>query len=525
MTARRRGRLVDPVAARSSSATPRPARWSARAARRTRTAPRSTRPPGGRRCRRRSTQAGGLDDVAAVAVGGQQHGMVCLDEAGEVVRPALLWNDTRSAGAAADLVAELRRCRRRGPRRSASCRWRRSPSPSCAGWPSTSRTPPRATAAVCLPHDWLTWRLGGAAGLDALRHRPRRRERHRLLVAGDRGATGPTCSSAAFGRDARGARACSARATAAGRPPAGAVLGPGTGDNAAAALGLGAGPATWSCRSAPPAWSFARRRARRPPTRPGIVAGFADATGGYLPLVCTLNAARVLDAAAALLGRRPRPAVAELALSRPGRGRRAGAGALPGGRAHPEPARRHRRAARADAWRPPPRPTWPGPRSRGMLCGLADGARRAGRPGRRRSSRVLLVGGGARSEAVRRIAPAVFGRPVVVPARRASTSPTAPPGRPPGCWPAGPSRPAGSRPGPRRYEADPTPAVPRAVRGGPRPHHRSRARQQRSQPGYYCRRPGGRPGRGGGPDMTKRWRAPPGPLVVGSEATERTGHA
>jgi len=33
--------------------------------------------------------------------------MVCLDGAGDVVRPALLWNDTRSAGAAHDLVAEL----------------------------------------------------------------------------------------------------------------------------------------------------------------------------------------------------------------------------------------------------------------------------------------------------------------------------------------------------------------------------------------------------------------------------------
>ena len=47
-------------------------------------------------------QAGGLDDVAAASVAGQQHGMVVLDENGEVVRPALLWNDTRSAGAAAD---------------------------------------------------------------------------------------------------------------------------------------------------------------------------------------------------------------------------------------------------------------------------------------------------------------------------------------------------------------------------------------------------------------------------------------
>ena len=52
-------------------------------------------------------RAGGLDDVEAIAVGGQQHGMVCLDATGAVVRPALLWNDTRSAQAAADLVAEL----------------------------------------------------------------------------------------------------------------------------------------------------------------------------------------------------------------------------------------------------------------------------------------------------------------------------------------------------------------------------------------------------------------------------------
>ena len=51
--------------------------------------------------------AGGLDGVEAIAVAGQQHGMVCLNADGQVVRPALLWNDTRSAQAAADLVAEL----------------------------------------------------------------------------------------------------------------------------------------------------------------------------------------------------------------------------------------------------------------------------------------------------------------------------------------------------------------------------------------------------------------------------------
>ena len=51
--------------------------------------------------------AGGLEGVAAISVGGQQHGMVALDDTGEVIRPALLWNDTRSASAASDLNAEL----------------------------------------------------------------------------------------------------------------------------------------------------------------------------------------------------------------------------------------------------------------------------------------------------------------------------------------------------------------------------------------------------------------------------------
>jgi len=52
-------------------------------------------------------EAGGLADVAAVSVAAQQHGMVVLDEDGRVIRPALLWNDTRSAQAAADLINEV----------------------------------------------------------------------------------------------------------------------------------------------------------------------------------------------------------------------------------------------------------------------------------------------------------------------------------------------------------------------------------------------------------------------------------
>ena len=85
-----------------------------------------------------TADAGGLDDVAAVSVGGQQHGMVALDEDGDVVRPALLWNDNRSAPAAADLTEELGGAGGLGADRWAWSRWRRSRSPSCAGWPTTS---------------------------------------------------------------------------------------------------------------------------------------------------------------------------------------------------------------------------------------------------------------------------------------------------------------------------------------------------------------------------------------------------
>ena len=111
--------------------------------------------------------AGGLDDVDALAVGAQQHGYVSLDDGGDVVRPALLWNDNRSAPQAAALIAELG-----GPRAWAD---------AVGSVPVASFTATKArwvaehepenatrTAAVCLPHDWLGWRLLGAPGLDAL---------------------------------------------------------------------------------------------------------------------------------------------------------------------------------------------------------------------------------------------------------------------------------------------------------------------------------------------------------------------
>src|SRR5688500_4288563 len=110
--------------------------------------------------------AGGLDDVAAIAVGGQQHGMVVLDADGVVIRDALLWNDTRSAGAALDLVRELGD----GDPAAGAAAWARA----VGSVPVASLTvtklrwlrdaePGNAArvAAVALPHDWLTWRLAG----------------------------------------------------------------------------------------------------------------------------------------------------------------------------------------------------------------------------------------------------------------------------------------------------------------------------------------------------------------------------
>lgn len=108
--------------------------------------------------------AGGFDDVAAVGIGGQQHGLVALDSDGRVIRPALLWNDTRSADAATALTAEIgatEYARRTGVVPVASftaskLRWLADAEPDHAA----------RVAAVALPHDWLTWRLRGYGPVD-----------------------------------------------------------------------------------------------------------------------------------------------------------------------------------------------------------------------------------------------------------------------------------------------------------------------------------------------------------------------
>jgi len=352
--------------------------------------------------------AGGLDGVGAIAVAGQQHGMVCLDADGEVVRPALLWNDTRSAKETAELVEE------HGAQAWADATGS-LPVPSFTvtklRWLAVHEPANAArTAAVCLPHDWLTWKLRGTGSLDDL-----------VTDRGDASGTGyfsgvtnaylPELLELGLGRSDVVLPRVLGPHESGGTTPSGVVLGPGTGDNAGAALGLGAGPGDVVISlGTSGVVSAVSTVPTADPT--GIIAGFASASGEHLPLVCTLNAARVLDAACALL-RVDHAELARLALAAP-----AGSGGLV-------------LVPYLEGERTPNRPDATGALHgitlatstpeylarayvEGLASGLADALDAlvaAGVP----VERVFLVGGGARSDAVATIAPAVLGTPVLRP--------------------------------------------------------------------------------------------------------------
>ncbi|MBW8750361.1 MAG: xylulokinase [Propionibacteriales bacterium] len=353
--------------------------------------------------------AGGLDDVAAISVGGQQHGMVCLDDDGEVVRPALLWNDNRSAAAARDLTAELGGAQAWAEQIGVvpvasltvtKLRWLAEHEPDNA----------RRTSAVCLPHDWLTWQLAGAGSLDAL-----------VTDRGDASGTGYWSTvtgdyrtdllTRALGREALLPTVLKPHEVAGVASAGDARLGPGTGDNAASALGLGAlpGDVIVSIGTSGVACAVSDVPAR---DASGAVAGFADATGRYLPLVATLNAARVLNAAGRILGV-DHDELSRLALSAP-----AGAGGLvvvPYLEGERTPVKPDSTAAIHGLTLGTADPAHLARAAvEGLLCSLADCLDALESQGSV-VRRVLLIGGGAASEAVRAIAPAVLGHPVHVP--------------------------------------------------------------------------------------------------------------
>jgi len=346
--------------------------------------------------------AGGslVDGADAVGVAAQQHGMVVLDDAGEVVRPALLWNDLRSADAAERLVDELG-----GPQRCAEL----TGSVLTASFTATKlrwladheRAVAERVAAVVLPHDWLTQRLtGGDLTTDA----------------GDASGTGyfdpatrswrPEIVELALGHAVTVPRVAEPSEVV-GRTPSGAVVSAGTGDNMAAALGLDLEPGDVVVSVGTSGTAFAVTGAPRADAS-GLVCGFCDAGGGYLPLVCTVNASRVLSTTARLLGRTLDEFDALARTAPPGAN---GVLLLP----YLDGERTPNRPAATGVFRGVTSTTEPADIARaaveGLLCSLADAVTALDLT----ATRIILIGGGSRSESVQLLAPAFFEADVVVP--------------------------------------------------------------------------------------------------------------
>ena len=347
-----------------------------------------------------------LERADAVSVGGQQHGMVLLDEAGEVVRDALLWNDTRSAPQAQTLIEEMggaaASVEEIGSLMVASftaskLRW------VCDEEPENAQR----AARVLLPHDYVSLHLaepGTAPFTDR----------------GDASGTGyystseeawrPELAEAALGRAVELPRLPSAPQEVMARTASGAVIAAGTGDNMAAALGLSLGPGDVSV-SIGTSGVCAMVSDARPGDASGTVTGFADATGRFLPMTTTINASRILEAGRALLGV-DHEEMAQLALaSVPGAH---GVTLLPYFDGERTPNRPTARATLTGMSTSTTREDVARAYVEGLLCSLADGIAALEERTGTAARRITLIGGGARSRAVQQLAPAIFGREVTI---------------------------------------------------------------------------------------------------------------
>jgi xylulokinase len=346
-------------------------------------------------------QAAGSPVVAAIAIGGQQHGMVALDRDDQPVHAAKLWNDTESDADARWLIDQL----------GSEAAWAEAiGSVPVAAFTITKlswlhRTHPEQwsrLARVVLPHDYVTHRLTG-------RHTTDR---------GDASGTGywsPSTGEYRYDvleivdaqRDWTSVVPTVLGPMESAGDWSGAVVAPGTGDNMAAALGVGLRPGDAMMSIGTSGTVSAVSSA--PTVDPsGAVAGFADATGRFLPLVCTSNAAKVLEAIRNLLGV-DHAEFDRLALA-----------ADPGGPVL---------LPYFDGERSPYRPTATGSMTGlrsdvtraqfarsavdGVACGLLDGLD-ALRGHADVGGRLVLVGGGARSLAVQAVIAGLAGMSVIV---------------------------------------------------------------------------------------------------------------
>lgn len=361
-----------------------------------------------------SQVSGFLGQVRAISVVAQQHGLVCLDADGRAVRPAKLWNDTTSASQAKALVE-----------RFGADAWARR----CGLVPVASITITKLAWLVdnepdvvvgadvfVLPHDYLTLRLSGervtdrgdASGTGWWSPISERYEPDLLgLVVDDPQAVidrlptvlGPW-ESAGFVTDS---------ASVATGLTAGIPVACGTGDNMASAnaLGLGPGDVAMSLGTSGTVFAVTDRAISDPA---GIVAGFADSTGRYLPLVATLNATKVTDTVAGWLAAN-RDRFSEMALE-----------TVPDPKLVLKPYFDGERTPSL----PDARGTFFGLSNEttqgdiaaaahiGVICGLMQGIEALASCGVDISGQLHLTGGGARSVAFQQWASDIWGRPVAV---------------------------------------------------------------------------------------------------------------
>ena len=349
----------------------------------------------------------GKYEISAISIGGQQHGMVALNHGGAVIRDALLWNDTRSDKAAQQLNSEIPDIHERtGSQLVASF------TASKVRWlVDNEKSNAERVAAIALPHDWLSWQLSGAKNLNSL-----------FTDRSDASGTGYFDSvKNEYCRDifATALRSqheiilpkITAPNSFGGETSKGVPIAAGAGDNAGAALGLGAGVGDLVISLGTSGTAFAvSSTSTHDPS--GEVAGFADATGNFLPLACTLNAAKIFNTVATTLGITFEE-FSSLALNAP-----AGAEGL-------------RIIPHFDGERTPNRPQARGSFSgithsnftkaniaraaiEGVVAGMVYATQAVEKLGVS-YSRVLLIGGAAKNPAVQQIAADFFGKVIHIP--------------------------------------------------------------------------------------------------------------
>lgn len=352
--------------------------------------------------------AGGLSDVDAISVAGQQHGFIPLDQNGAVIREALLWNDLRSAQAAQDLNQEFG-----GEAATAQAigsvlvasftvtklRWMVDSEPENA----------KKLAAIALPHDWISWQLQGGRDFEKL-----------FTDRSDASGTGYFAADTNMYR--RDLLAIALREERdiylpkvakfdqfAGVTSSGIPIAAGAGDNAAAGFGLGAksGDLIISLGTSGTAFFVSDTPSK---DQSGEVAGFADLTGRYLPLVCTLNAARVLDALSKLLGK-SHDEIGKLALAaKPGCDGLTMLGYFEGERTPNRPDAKGLLAGITNSNLTAENIARAGIEA--IICGLVDSISTLQSSGAK-IERVMIIGGAAKNPGVGPIASAILGRPVM----------------------------------------------------------------------------------------------------------------